>query len=679
MTRFLQLACLLTLFGSSISATDIIFSSSQIKDWCVIPASHTTLTRLEFVTSNPIVPFEDPNPEIAEVQTMKKPITTAPSATTVIKGIRTVSHTPGDFENPQSVVDTNPSLARNIDAANYKSLGAAVMAIGSSVRTLVISTTDFPSGSSVTIPRTLTLQFTGVGTVLLGAGHTVTHLGGAEGWPMRQIFSGPGVIRFGGSTHPRNSRIPEVYPQWWGATGDNVTDNLAAFNAARDSAGTLGSGTIKITQGNFYLSKTLVLTTLVKLIGSSGKGTRGDTGNGISQLVFPAGVTGILVAAPSYSAGQPEGGNSSIQDLEIRARAKSGTAYGVHLNMRAAISNIYVTGFSSHGVYIDSNESDKNCNNWYISNVALYLNGGDGLRVNGYNANAGNAIGVDASQNSGYGIRDTSFLGNIYIGPHSMGNALGGFSSTGGVNRSTWVLPYAESGQPNSSFNFPALLLGGTLGGGGQDMTGTTNYFFNNGEIRAGNPAAVTNFQVSDLPTSGVLWQRTGEARVRVESLSPFGPRDAKLELYIPNGGGDDPAGTVSFRAQTSGVETEFARISANRGTGGSGALVFRVGLIDAAKISGSGLFSSSKGANVASAAVITPTGNVFTITGVVTISTISTAGVTPGTVLHMITKSAGLLFDEAGNLDITNATSLTSTANGLVIAVWDGTKWRTR
>ncbi len=100
---------------------------------------------------------------------------------------------------------------------------------------------------------------------------------------------------------------------------------------------------------------------------------------------------------------------------------------------------------------------------------------------------------------------------------------------------------------------------------------------------------------------------------------------------------------------------------------------------IDAAKISGVGLFSSYKGADVASAAKITPTGNVFTITGVITISTISTTGITPGTVLHMITTSAGLLFDEAGNLDITNATSLTSTANGLVIAVWDGTKWRIR
>lgn len=90
------------------------------------------------------------------------------------------------------------------------------------------------------------------------------------------------------------------------------------------------------------------------------------------------------------------------------------------------------------------------------------------------------------------------------------------------------------------------------------------------------------------------------------------------------------------------------------------------------------GISRLSVGANVASAATIVPTGNVFTITGTTTISTINATGITAGTVLFMITTSA-LTFDEAGNIDVTGATSLTTSAGQLVLAVWDASKWRLR
>jgi hypothetical protein len=94
--------------------------------------------------------------------------------------------------------------------------------------------------------------------------------------------------------------------------------------------------------------------------------------------------------------------------------------------------------------------------------------------------------------------------------------------------------------------------------------------------------------------------------------------------------------------------------------------------------INNKGITNLYFGSSVASAGTITPTGNVFSITGTTTISTISTTGITAGTVLHMVTASA-VIFDEAGNIDITGATSLTTSAGYLVVSVWDGTKWRTR
>jgi hypothetical protein len=105
----------------------------------------------------------------------------------------------------------------------------------------------------------------------------------------------------------------------------------------------------------------------------------------------------------------------------------------------------------------------------------------------------------------------------------------------------------------------------------------------------------------------------------------------------------------------------------------------FKHGVGEFVSISAAGVTNLFKGADVASATSVTPTGNTFTITGTATVSTISATGLSAGTVLTMITASAGLIFDEAGNIDITNATSLTSTADGLVIAVWDGSKWRMR
>lgn len=112
--------------------------------------------------------------------------------------------------------------------------------------------------------------------------------------------------------------------------------------------------------------------------------------------------------------------------------------------------------------------------------------------------------------------------------------------------------------------------------------------------------------------------------------------------------------------------------------TAPSGAAGATVTWQTAYRVNSAGFANETVGANVASAASIAPSANFFTITGTITISTISAISTTPGTVLHMITTS-GLTFDETGNIDVSGGTSLTTTANQLVIAAWDGTKWRLR
>jgi hypothetical protein len=84
-------------------------------------------------------------------------------------------------------------------------------------------------------------------------------------------------------------------------------------------------------------------------------------------------------------------------------------------------------------------------------------------------------------------------------------------------------------------------------------------------------------------------------------------------------------------------------------------------------------------GASVASASTISPTGAVFTITGTTTINNINAVDITKGTELKMITANA-LTFTIAGNLAFNGgAAYLTTSAGDMVIAVWDGTRWRLR
>lgn len=112
----------------------------------------------------------------------------------------------------------------------YASLSAAVTAIGSTVSTLRIATPLFPNGATATVPSTLTLEFVGNGSLNITTGQTVTIQSDTSQWPIRKIFNnataGLGEVLFTG-----NRRMDLIYPQWWGAIGDDSTDCAPAFQA----------------------------------------------------------------------------------------------------------------------------------------------------------------------------------------------------------------------------------------------------------------------------------------------------------------------------------------------------------------------------------------------------------------------------------------------------------------
>lgn len=90
-------------------------------------------------------------------------------------------------------------------------------------------------------------------------------------------------------------------------------------------------------------------------------------------------------------------------------------------------------------------------------------------------------------------------------------------------------------------------------------------------------------------------------------------------------------------------------------------------------KLNSTGITSLYSGAAVASAATITPTGNLFHVTGTTTITSVSGTGITAGTQITIIFDGI-LTFTDGSNLKL--VASMVTTADDTITLVYDGTNW---
>jgi hypothetical protein len=157
----------------------------------------------------------------------------------------------------------------NVD--EYSSLAAAVSDAGSNQRKIVIPNTQSVS-SNLTIPENVMIDFTGSGQISVATGVTLTIQSDSRAWPLRQIFSGVGSVRFG-------INVVESFPQWFGAVLNGSTDDAAAAQKAIDgwkqTTNAPTSGTVTIT-GPMAIGSTLNLfDNGVRLIGKGSFGSGG--------------------------------------------------------------------------------------------------------------------------------------------------------------------------------------------------------------------------------------------------------------------------------------------------------------------------------------------------------------------------------------------------------------------
>lgn len=276
----------------------------------------------------------------------------------------------------------------------------------------------------------------------------------------------------GQATYIRVDREPAHYGKfqsadgsWWelredvvrlemfgGGVDKDGEANNRAFEAAQDylSVRTLGpvdgaGPTIEFSYGDYRFARTIEIKRALHI---KGKGAgHGPVSGQNTRLLFPKDTTGIVVHRPNTiadtvetknSTGNRGADNSIIENLTLVSERgetplppdynrDAMRGHGIWLRARAVIRNVYVNNFPRNGIHIRASargapHTAGNANLFLLERVSSSNNGWNGVYVDGPDVNAGLGIGVNATHNGLYGIFDSSFLGNTWIGCHTASN-----------------------------------------------------------------------------------------------------------------------------------------------------------------------------------------------------------------------------------------------------------------
>lgn len=267
------------------------------------------------------------------------------------------------------------------------------------------------------------------------------------------------------------------------------------------------SGRIELPRGVVYLNGPLTLEKSVHLIGH-GSGQQG--GNFATTLKFPSNTKGIVAKKGDNSPLQYGADGSIIEGVLLKGSGTSSVAHGIEMECRIKLRDVTVERFGGNGISIVADvASNRNANLWEIDTASVIACGQHGLSVQGGDANSGVAKSVNVVGNGGWGIYDSSFLGNTYIGCHADSNVLGAYKSDNANARNVFLGCYSEGGQPASVIDHPSMVIGGMHGAG---ITGSGYFAVDGGFDRliskngTGNPeiAIGTGFGIGG-DSDGVL------------------------------------------------------------------------------------------------------------------------------------------------------------------------------
>ncbi len=264
----------------------------------------------------------------------------------------------------QTDVGSNVQRVTETNAADYASFAAAVDALAPAGGTLIVSTPQTLTTDKL-VPVGVALKFQRGGYLTARTPITVTIKEPitAGRW---QVFAGNVTAQFKGA-------YPDVfYPEWWGAKGDDATDDLAAFNSLTAA---LQSGhpahVILAPPVSYYLSAVwhIDATMLVEGLGS-------QSGYLSPTLRFAANSQGIVFHSRSTKTGVNDGrlsDFSAIRNVYIQGTvgATTHTATIATAGSKITLTRVSGTAFSDAGGYHEGNtinvvNADAGSYDWMI-------------------------------------------------------------------------------------------------------------------------------------------------------------------------------------------------------------------------------------------------------------------------------------------------------------------------
>ncbi|AUR94313.1 hypothetical protein NVP1193O_182 [Vibrio phage 1.193.O._10N.286.52.C6] len=302
-----------------------------------------------------------------------------------------------------------------------------------------------------------------------------------------------------------------------GAVGDfddstkTGTDNKEVFRAISRDLGGEWTGI-----GNFYTSTTTNYKKRTAWSAPSGMGAGvafdfsivtadGIPGHFYHYLDTDADDNGVPVVTTSTTAsdGSVIGDGITLRNVTNTNKPTSvANAYGVWSKVRIKIGNANISNWQSNNVHIVATEISNdpllrgNANSFHLDNPILWGSGADGLFCQGADVNAGIGSTVSAYRNVGYGINDSSFLGNYWPAINCGLNDSGGINFSNVNNRSIVINPYFELGSAGSEVTSSGRQ--GVIGGNVDDtsLSNTAFLYVDQSEWRANTTFA--SYEVVD-------------------------------------------------------------------------------------------------------------------------------------------------------------------------------------
>jgi hypothetical protein len=251
--------------------------------------------------------------------------------------------------------------------------------------------TDYIFSTDIAIPANIDFQFENGARLVIASGKNCIFYSPSEinAHSNQQIFSGSGNIRF-------VNTAGSIYPGWWGAKGDGVTDDTSAFKSAitcslKSLDGYGGGLVLEVPAGRYIVSSVLDLSTL------------GDSaqfcvikGSGMYKTFFLW--TGLAHCIKT-------GSRSQFEDFTILGTNSTGSQTGILITGSNNIFNnvrarLLATGFLLQDAYINRFNS---CNIYGCAN---------GLVTNGSQINTGFGLGTTPCQDNTFS--GCSFNANTY-------------------------------------------------------------------------------------------------------------------------------------------------------------------------------------------------------------------------------------------------------------------------